>query len=246
MTLNEYQDQAGKTAIYPNKGNNLTYPILGLVGELMEAREKLRTENDELEWSDVCWYTAAVCTELSISLSEIADYCIENLEATTPQENVKHALTKGLTPPTDRNKLMRTVLTDQDVLDIRALLNIGNISQKELAEYYDVLPNNISRVFSANRGKVPNEKVCKYIDDTILIGIGALAEQAKRIYRDDNQILTEDRKNKLIAELAKIFRGVSLACWYAGYSITEVMEKNIKKLQSRQERGVLQGSGDSR
>ena len=33
MELNEYQAAAKKTAVYPNAGNNIIYPTLGLVGE---------------------------------------------------------------------------------------------------------------------------------------------------------------------------------------------------------------------
>ena len=42
MDFNEYQKQAWKTAIYPNKGNNIFYPALGLGGECGEVLEKIK------------------------------------------------------------------------------------------------------------------------------------------------------------------------------------------------------------
>jgi len=41
MNFNEYQIEAGKTAIYPNRSSNLVYTVLGLCGEVGEAAEKL-------------------------------------------------------------------------------------------------------------------------------------------------------------------------------------------------------------
>jgi NTP pyrophosphatase (non-canonical NTP hydrolase) len=42
MTFQEYQDEARKTAIYPNKDNNFIYPTLGLAGEAGEVAEKIK------------------------------------------------------------------------------------------------------------------------------------------------------------------------------------------------------------
>jgi hypothetical protein len=40
--FDEYQYEAGDTAIYPNKGDNLYYPALGLAGEAGEVCEKIK------------------------------------------------------------------------------------------------------------------------------------------------------------------------------------------------------------
>ena len=86
MTLNEYQFAAATTAIYPNRGSNLTYPVLGLVGEAGELANKLkkvfrdddgemrleRREQMARELGDILWYCAAVATELEIDLEHVA------------------------------------------------------------------------------------------------------------------------------------------------------------------------------
>lgn len=85
-----YQDHADQTAIYPDKGDNLYYPALGLAGEAGEVCEKIkkifRDQNgfcteanvEELtkELGDVLWYVSCLATEINISLSIIAE---ENL-----------------------------------------------------------------------------------------------------------------------------------------------------------------------
>jgi NTP pyrophosphatase (non-canonical NTP hydrolase) len=88
LTLDDYQEQAVSTAVYPGKGSvaGLTYATLGLVGEAGEVAEKvkklLRDDDGVLtedrrqalikEIGDVCWYVSTICTELDIPLSEVA------------------------------------------------------------------------------------------------------------------------------------------------------------------------------
>lgn len=93
--FNSYQQFALTTAIYPDRGNNLIYPTLGLVGEAGEVAEKVKKviRDDEgvlnetnkakiaLELSDVCWYMATLASELGISLSEIFNMNVEKLSS---------------------------------------------------------------------------------------------------------------------------------------------------------------------
>jgi len=95
MTFEEYQNQARKTAIYPDLGNNFIYPTLGLVGEAGEIAEKikkvLRDGNGEIteekrvelnkELGDVLWYLANLSIELGISLEGIAANNLEKLKS---------------------------------------------------------------------------------------------------------------------------------------------------------------------
>lgn len=90
MTLNEYQAGANTTALYPDSGKNLLYPILGLCGESGELAEKMKKlirddagiltdERRKLmkkELGDVLWYVSQVARELGCTLEEIGE---ENL-----------------------------------------------------------------------------------------------------------------------------------------------------------------------
>jgi len=93
MDFNEYQKESRKTAIYPQKGNNLIYPTLGLVGEAGEVAEKVKKlirdknfvvdeefkEGVKKELGDVLWYLAQLCTELGISMEDVAKTNLEKL-----------------------------------------------------------------------------------------------------------------------------------------------------------------------
>ncbi len=91
MQLNEYQDNAITTAVYPGRGSplGLIYVALKMNGEAGEFAEHvgkaLRDDNymqDELtpernlllkkELGDVLWYIAAAAKELGFTLDEIA------------------------------------------------------------------------------------------------------------------------------------------------------------------------------
>jgi NTP pyrophosphatase (non-canonical NTP hydrolase) len=103
MTFQEYQDEARKTAIYPNKDNNFIYPTLGLAGEAGEVAEKIKKvirDNDGIiseekkqevtkELGDVLWYVANLAKELGVSLEEVAQKNIEKLQS-RQQRNELH------------------------------------------------------------------------------------------------------------------------------------------------------------
>jgi NTP pyrophosphatase (non-canonical NTP hydrolase) len=75
---------------------------------------------------------------------------------------------------------------------------------------------------------------------------GEVAEKVKKLIRDKGGVLSdEDRKN--------IALEASDVCWYLAvlafeldYTLEEVMQMNLDKLASRQQRGVISGSGDNR
>lgn len=80
-----------------------------------------------------------------------------------------------------------------------------------------------------------------------LIGeAGEIAEKIKKIIRDKNCEVSEEDRTLLVKEDGD-------CVWYSGAlaveldsSLEQVAQVNIEKLQSRKQRGVLQGSGDNR
>ncbi len=95
MTLNEYQQAAQKTAIYPGKGENLYYPALGLAGEAGEVADKIKKimrdkggiislmdkHDIALELGDVLWYVSEIAFEIGVPLEEVAIGNIHKLES---------------------------------------------------------------------------------------------------------------------------------------------------------------------
>jgi NTP pyrophosphatase (non-canonical NTP hydrolase) len=93
MTLDQYQKAILHYAFYPNVGQNLTYPLIGLAGEVGELCNKFKKvlragreiddgDRDELidELGDVLWYAAAVAKELGYDLSAVAQLNLEKLD----------------------------------------------------------------------------------------------------------------------------------------------------------------------
>jgi NTP pyrophosphatase (non-canonical NTP hydrolase) len=75
---------------------------------------------------------------------------------------------------------------------------------------------------------------------------GEAAEKVKKAIRDDGGMLTEERRAALAAELGDVLWYVAQLATEAGLDLGEIADDNLAKLLSRQDRGVLQGSGDTR
>lgn len=86
MTFKEYQELTNETAIYPDKGSNFLYPVLGMMGEAGEVAEKIKkiwrdknniiSEEDRIEIKkeigDVLWYLSQLSTELNVDFEDVA------------------------------------------------------------------------------------------------------------------------------------------------------------------------------
>lgn len=84
MKLNEYQDQAVETAIYPKDGPVPTYPYYGLAEEAGEVLGKMAKytrdgwstdrlrEEAKKELGDVLWNVACIARDLGLTMEEVA------------------------------------------------------------------------------------------------------------------------------------------------------------------------------
>lgn len=81
------------------------------------------------------------------------------------------------------------------------------------------------------------------------LGLGEVGEfqnQVKKVLRDDDGILTYDRRLQLIKELGDILWYVAVAAVELDIHLSDVGQMTLAKLQSRKERGTLHGSGEDR
>ncbi len=93
MNFSDYQKKSRATAKYPSIGHPVIYPVLGLANEAGEVAGKVkkvfRDKGGEIseetraalgsELGDVLWYLSQVCTELGLSLDEVAEKNIAKL-----------------------------------------------------------------------------------------------------------------------------------------------------------------------
>ena len=75
---------------------------------------------------------------------------------------------------------------------------------------------------------------------------GEVAEKIKKIIRDNEGVISEEKKTEIIKELGDVMWYVANLSEEIGSSLEEVSIRNIEKLKSRQERNQLQGNGDNR
>lgn len=94
MDFNLFQQEAYKTAVYP-RDVALAYVSLGLTSEAGEVaglvKKMYRDDGGNLtevrkqqiiaETSDVLWYCAALCTELGVDMSDVAQYNLDKLRS---------------------------------------------------------------------------------------------------------------------------------------------------------------------
>ncbi len=101
MTLNEYQQHALETAIYPEE-SRIVYPTLGLTGEAGEVADKVKKVirdagnnfTDEKkreimkEIGDVLWYCATLSHDLGYDLEEVARTNVEKLHSRMERNHI--------------------------------------------------------------------------------------------------------------------------------------------------------------
>lgn len=88
LSLGYYQQQAGTTAIYPRE-SAVTYPLLGLVGEVGEFANKYKKvirdgkefsrEDMASELGDILWYLAVLAADCGLDLEYVAQHNLDKL-----------------------------------------------------------------------------------------------------------------------------------------------------------------------
>lgn len=75
---------------------------------------------------------------------------------------------------------------------------------------------------------------------------GEVADKVKKVIRDNEQEFTDENKRAIAYEVGDVLWYCATMAHDLGYTLEEVAKMNIDKLQSRQQRGKLGGSGDNR
>lgn len=75
---------------------------------------------------------------------------------------------------------------------------------------------------------------------------GEVAEKVKKVLRDNAGVFTDEKKLEIAKEISDVLWYCSTLARDIGYTLEQIAEINLQKLRSRQERGVISGSGDNR
>lgn len=75
---------------------------------------------------------------------------------------------------------------------------------------------------------------------------GELLNKVKKIYRDSGGVYTHADRNAVIAEAMDCAWYISEICTQLGVDLDSAAHVLLSKLNSRQQRGVIGGSGDNR
>ena len=75
---------------------------------------------------------------------------------------------------------------------------------------------------------------------------GEVAGKLKKIMRDDGGQLSPEKLDDLVAELGDVLWYVTAVADDLGITINDIFFANYTKIKSRQERGMIKGSGDTR
>lgn len=107
MNFDEYDKQAGVTAVYPESGEgtpmSLSYAALGLTGESGEVAEKVKklirdrggVVDDDFraavskELGDVLWYLSALAREVGTDLGTVAELNIAKLRSRAERSKIQ-------------------------------------------------------------------------------------------------------------------------------------------------------------
>jgi NTP pyrophosphatase (non-canonical NTP hydrolase) len=107
----------------------------------------------------------------------------------------------------------------------------------ELSDYQDL---------SRRTAQYPRDAWLAYPSLGLVGEAGEVAEHVKKAIRDDGGTVSDERREALAMELGDVLWYVAQLASELGLELEEIAQENLEKLSSRQQRGVLSGSGDDR
>ena len=92
------------------------------------------------------------------------------------------------------------------------------------------------------------DKIVLTLLDTLKMAAhaGQVANQTKKIVRDDNAFVTGERRDAIAKEIGGVLWYCAALATDLQLNLGDIARKNIKILASRQKRGTLKGDGDNR
>lgn len=106
---------------------------------------------------------------------------------------------------------------------------------------FDIYQNEASTT-----AKYPDGKALDYVVLGLASEAGEVAGKLKKVIRDNDGVFTDAHKEALLSELGDVLWYCAMIALELDTPLSRVAQGNLDKLASRNERGVIGGSGDSR
>lgn len=110
-------------------------------------------------------------------------------------------------------------------------------------EYHQTWTDTVAIYPSAGTG---NEKALTYCGLQLASEAGEVAGKIAKMFRDDNGQLTEQRRDAIIKEMGDVYWYLARLCRELKVSPVTVLLNNIEKINDRNKRDKIKGSGDDR
>ena len=99
---------------------------------------------------------------------------------------------------------------------------------------------------ASTTAKYPPDRGLEYVVLGLASEAGEVAGKLKKIIRDNDGILTTQTREQLLAEVGDVLWYCAMVALELDVSLSSVARANLDQLMSRDERGVIGGSGDNR
>lgn len=109
-----------------------------------------------------------------------------------------------------------------------------NIYLNKIKENFPNLPKEIYKMLGLSY-------VCNGLGE-----VGEIQGKFKKIIRDNGGIITDEHRKEISKEIGDNLWYIASLCTELNISLDECCQQNLRKLNSRKERGKLEGSGDNR
>lgn len=102
------------------------------------------------------------------------------------------------------------------------------------------------QMMSGETAVYPKDKAIEYLILGMVGEAGEVANKYKKVIRDDDGELTDEKKAEILDELGDVLWYLARIPDELGVDLEVVGIRNINKLLERKENGTIKGSGDSR
>lgn len=109
-------------------------------------------------------------------------------------------------------------------------------------------PMNIDdyQMFASTTAVYPKETALTYTVLGMASEAGEVAGKLKKALRDDDGIITPERRMQLLSEVGDVLWYVAMVAMELNCTLSDVAVMNLDKLGDRDARGVIGGDGDTR